>query len=76
VRPPLLRQQLARIAHDGLAVSHEEFMSGICGVAAPVIIPDRATVAIGFVGTCGPAVARRASGPVRQAARALERALS
>jgi DNA-binding IclR family transcriptional regulator len=75
VRPPLLRAQLGRIAQDGLAVSDEEYMLGICGVAAPLTIRGRATVAIGFVGACGPAVVRRASGPVRQAAVALKRAL-
>jgi DNA-binding IclR family transcriptional regulator len=75
VRPTLLREHLSRVAQEGLAVSDEEFMPGICGVAAAVHTRD-ATVAIGFVGGCNQAVARRVAGPVRQAAEALRAALA
>lgn len=75
VRPGLLREHLVRVAVDGLAISEEEFLPGVCGVAAAVQTGG-VTVAIGFVGQCGPGIAQRASGPVRRAAAALEMALA
>jgi DNA-binding IclR family transcriptional regulator len=76
VRPTLLREHLGRVADEGLAVSDEEFITGICGVAAAFGVRGRATVAIGYVGSGNRTVVNRVSGPVRDAAAALRRALA
>ena len=76
VRPTLLREHLGRVAEEGIAISDEEFMTGICGVAAAFSVRGRATVAIGFVGTGSRAVVNRVSGPVREAAAALQHELA
>jgi DNA-binding IclR family transcriptional regulator len=64
------------VADEGLAVSDEEFITGICGVAAAFGVRGRATVAIGYVGSGNRTVVNRVSGPVRDAAAALRRALA
>jgi DNA-binding IclR family transcriptional regulator len=76
VRPTLLREHLGRVADEGLAISDEEFITGICGVAAAFGVRGRATVAIGYVGSGNRTVVNRVSGPVRDAAAALRRALA
>jgi DNA-binding IclR family transcriptional regulator len=76
VRPTLLREHLGRVAEEGIAISDEEFITGICGVAAAFSVRGRATVAIGFVGTGSRAVVNRVSGPVRDAAAALQHELA
>ena len=76
VRPALLREHLGRVAEEGIAISDEEFMTGICGVAAAFSVRGGATVAIGFVGAGNRAVVNRVSGPVREAAAALQHELA
>jgi IclR family transcriptional regulator, acetate operon repressor len=76
VRPTLLREHLGRVASEGIAVSDEEFMAGICGVAAAFSVRGRTTVAVGFVGMGSRVVVNRVTGPVRDAAAALQRELA
>jgi len=76
VRPTLLREHLGRVAEEGIAISDEEFMTGICGVAAAFGVRGRATVAVGYVGAGNRAVVNRVAGPVRDAAAALQRELA
>ena len=76
VRRALLREHFEQIAFEGVATSNEEFMAGVCGVAAAVKLGDGTIVAIGFVGKIARGVIRQVSTPVRQSAAALEAALS
>jgi DNA-binding IclR family transcriptional regulator len=75
VRPALLHEQLEQISHDGIATSNEEFMPGVCGVAAAVGLEDGTLVSIGFVGKIRRGVVEQVAGPVREAVAALEGAL-
>ena len=50
VRPNLLREQLERIRNARVATSHEEWSSGICGIAAPIYADGSVVGAIAVVG--------------------------
>lgn len=76
VRPALLRANLDQVAEDGVASSNEEFMDGVCGVAAAMNVRGDATVAIGYVGRWNRNVIGQVSTPVREAAAALQLALA
>jgi DNA-binding IclR family transcriptional regulator len=76
VRPGMLREHLDRVAESGVAASDEEFMDGVCGVAAAMRIKGGATVAIGFVGQWKKNVIAEVTEPVRQAAATLQAALA
>jgi DNA-binding IclR family transcriptional regulator len=76
VRPALLREHLDQVAEKGVASSNEEFMTGICGVAAAIKVRGGATVAIGYVGHWNKKVIAQVSEPVLQAAAALRLALA
>jgi DNA-binding IclR family transcriptional regulator len=76
VRPGLLREHLDQAAEAGVAASNEEFMTGVCGVAAGVKVRGGATIAIGYVGNFKKNVIAQVTDPVRQAAEALRLALA
>ena len=71
VRHSVLRQHLDRVAQEGVAFSDEEFMLGVSGVAASIVVPGGATIAIGCVGPWNSAAIRRGSNRVARAAEAL-----
>jgi DNA-binding IclR family transcriptional regulator len=73
-----LRRELERVRERGVAVTHGELDRGVSGVAAPVLAPGGRPVA--GLTLAGPterigSEAERLSGAVREAARAIERAL-
>lgn len=76
IQPTRLREHLAQVADKGIATSDEEFMMGVCGVAAAVRVRSDQTVAIGYVGPCNLRAIGRASEPVREAAIELQEALA
>ena len=71
VRHSVLRQHLDRVAQEGVAFSDEEFMLGVSGVAASIVVPGGATIAIGCVGPWNSAAIRCGSNRVARAAEAL-----
>jgi DNA-binding IclR family transcriptional regulator len=75
VRHSVLRQHLDRVAQEGVAFSDEEFMLGVSGVAASIVAPGGATIAIGCVGPWNSAAIRSGSNRVARAAEALHAAL-
>ena len=76
VRMSLLREHLERVAEAGVAISEEEFMPGVSGVAAAFNLGGEATVAIGCVDAWNNPTTRLGSARVVQAAAALQRALT
>jgi DNA-binding IclR family transcriptional regulator len=73
-----LRRELAAVREAGVVVTHGELDPGVSGVAAPVLAPGgRPVAAVTLAGPTdrvGPQ-ADRLSQAVREAARAIERAL-
>ena len=75
VLPRLLRQQLDAVRTDGVSMSHEEWRTGVCGVAAPVLISGEVVAAVGVVGSSTHLRAQQQRAPVRRAAVGLGKAL-